>query len=79
MEDIKFSPDGRLIAYGTHGGLSPVEIVEVTAQKKLKKVASANVGLTSALTHLDWSQDGQLLMLNSQANELMFIDVNSRR
>ena len=79
VEDIKFSPDGRLIAYGTHGGLSPVEIVEITAQKKLKKVASANVGLTSALTHLDWSQDGQILMLNSQANELMFIDINSRR
>ena len=79
IEDIKFSPDSTRIAYGNHGGLSPVEIVEVTAQKKLKKVATANVGLTSALSHLDWSIDGQLLMINSQANELMFIDINSRK
>ena len=27
IEDIKFSPDGNLIAYGNHGGLSPIEIV----------------------------------------------------
>ena len=58
IEDIKFSPDGKTIAFGYHGGLSPVELVEVTAQKKLRKVASAKIGLTSALSHLDWSQDG---------------------
>ena len=78
IEDIKFSPDGKLIAYGTHGGLSPLEIVEVTPQKKLKKKATCNLGLTSALTHLDWSQDGETIMLNSQANELMFVSVSSK-
>lgn len=55
IEDIKFSPTGKHIAYGNHGGLSPLEIVEVTAQKKLKKYCSASIGLTSALSHLDWS------------------------
>lgn len=65
IEDIKFSPDGTKIAYGYHGGLSPVEIVEVTSQMKLKKVATCKVGLTSALSHLDWSQDGETLMVNS--------------
>lgn len=65
IEDIKFSPTGQHIAYGNHGGLSPLEIVEVTAQKKLKKYCSANIGLTSALSHLDWSQDGETLMINS--------------
>ena len=79
IEDIKFSPDGRYIAYGTHGGLSPLEIVEVQPNKKLKKYATANVGLTSALTHLDWSQDGETIMVNSQANELMFISLGSKK
>ena len=65
IEDIKFSPDGTLIAYGNHGGLSPVEIVQIGPQQKLKKKATCKVGLTSALTHLDWSQDGQVLMINS--------------
>lgn len=78
IEDIKFSPDGQYIAYGYHGGTSPMEIVQVTSQKKLKKHATCNVGLTSALSHLDWSQDGQLVMVNSQANELMFISVASK-
>lgn len=75
VEDIKFSPDGQYIAYGYHGGASPMEVVQVTSQKKLKKHATVKVGLTSALSHLDWSQDGQLVMVNSQANELMFISV----
>jgi WD40 repeat protein len=79
IEDIKFSPTGEYIAFGTHGGLSPLELVQVTAQKKLKKIASSNLGLTSALTHLDWSQDGEVLMLNSQANELLFVDFNSKK
>ena len=75
IEDIKFSPDGKYIAYGYHGGLSPIEIAEITGAGKLKKYATCKVGMTSALTHLDWSQDGCLLMVNSQANELMFINV----
>ena len=31
IEDIKFSPDGQYIAYGYHGGVSPLEVVQVTA------------------------------------------------
>lgn len=31
IEDMKFSPDGKYIAWGTHGGLSPLEIAEVTS------------------------------------------------
>lgn len=32
IEDIKFSPDGTMIAYGYHGGLSPLEIVQIGPQ-----------------------------------------------
>ena len=51
----------------------------MNAQKKLAKYCSANIGLSSALTHLDWSQDSASLVINSQANELMFFDVASKR
>jgi WD40 repeat protein len=29
VEDIKFSPDGTTIAYGTHGGVSKLELAKV--------------------------------------------------
>ena len=32
------------------------------------------VGLTSALTHLDWSSSSDKLVVNSQAYELKFVD-----
>ena len=45
----------------------------------MTKYCQANIALTSALTHLDWSQDSQALVINSQANELMFFDMNSKK
>ena len=43
----------------------------------LTKHVSQNLGLSSALTHLDWSQDSQTIVLNSQAYELMFINAQA--
>ena len=65
--------------FGTHGGLSKVEVVKVLDNgKKLHKVAAVNLGISSALTHLDWSMDSNSVVLNSQAYELMWLDVNSQ-
>ena len=55
IEDIKISPCNKYVAFGTHGGLSKVHVWKVNAQKKMTKYCQANIGLTSALTHLDWS------------------------
>ena len=55
IEDIKISPCCKYVAFGTHGGLSKVDIQKVNQQKKLAKYCSANIALSSALTHLDWS------------------------
>lgn len=67
-----------MVAFGTHGGLSRIELVKVTENgKKLTKIASVNVAISSALTHLDWSMDSNSLVINSQAYELMWLDVNS--
>lgn len=40
VEDIKISPDCQMIAFGTHGGRSKIDLARVTAQKKLTKLAS---------------------------------------
>ena len=55
IEDIKISPCNKFVAFGTHGGLSKVDVWKVSGQKKLTKYCQANIALTSALTHLDWS------------------------
>ena len=78
IEDIKFSPDGSKVAFGAHGGASRIEIAGVQ-NKKLVKMYTINAGLTSALTHLDWSVDGALIVANSQAYELKFVNVEGKR
>ena len=56
IQDIKFSPDGKLVAFGAHGGASHVEIFSVEGSK-FGSGKVANAGLTSALLSVDWSQD----------------------
>lgn len=77
IQSIKFSPDSSQIAFGAHGGPSKIEIVSVQSGRLVKK-AVINAGLTSALTHLDWSVDGSLLAVNSQAYELKFVNVEGK-
>ena len=80
IEEIKFSPDNQYIAFGAHGGASKVEVLKLIGKenkKKLKRVGMANVGLTSALLHLDWDVDSSFLVINSQAYELKFMSIDS--
>ena len=72
FEDIKYSPDGTMVATGFHGGASKLELMKVTSNSIAKK-ATFNAGTTSALTHLDWSKDDSFLQLNSTAYELKFV------
>ena len=78
IEDIRFSPDCSMVAYGAHGGRSPIEILKVEANK-LNKYCSINVGLTSALLHLDWSADSAFIVCNSQAYELKFASISAQK
>ena len=78
IEDIKFSPDGSKVAFGAHGGASKVEVIGVQ-NRKLVKMYTINAGLTSALTHLDWSADGALVVVNLQAYELKFVNIEGKR
>lgn len=77
LEDIKFSPDNTKIAFGTHGGLSKIELVNVEANGKISRGKAIDVKMTSALTHLDWSTDSQYIVCNSQAYEIFWVCVDS--
>jgi microtubule-associated protein-like 6 len=80
VQDVKISPDAKLVAFGVHGGNSNVELATVDAKSlRLRHTRSIDVAMHSALLHLDWSQDSRLLALNSQAYELLFLDVAAER
>jgi len=79
IEDIKVSPDNTMVAFGAHGGASPIEIMSVQNNRKLTKLKKINAGLTSALLHLDWSTDSNIILVNSQAYELLFISVQTEK
>lgn len=80
VEDVKIAPNSKMIAFGTHGGLSKVELINVLDNgRTLQKLASVNMGISSALTHLDWSTDSNTIVLNSQGYELMWLDINSKK
>jgi WD40 repeat protein len=79
VEDIKFSPDSTRVAFGSHGGNSKLNFVTVNAQGKPTKIEHSKVAISSALICLDWSQDSQVVVLNSQSYELLFIDANSKK
>jgi hypothetical protein len=53
--------------------------VTVNAQGKPVKIEKSKVAISSALICLDWSQDGQVVAINSQSYELLFIDANSKK
>lgn len=78
VEDLKFSPDGSKLAFGAHGCASKVEVFTVDAGKLIKHCI-INVGITSALTHIDWSVDSSLVCVNSEAYELKFVSLDQRK
>lgn len=65
IEDIKISPDGKMVAFGAHGGASKLEIVHVINGSKFGAAFEINCGLTSALLHVDWSVDSSVCVVNS--------------
>jgi microtubule-associated protein-like 6 len=77
IEDIKVSPDNSMVAFGAHGGCSPIEVMHVKDGNTLQKWKRIDVALTSALLHLDWAKDCSAVVVNSQAYELMFVSIQT--
>lgn len=66
IEVVRFSPDGSMIAFGSHGGNSPISIAKIAASgaatlKKTKDVTA----FSSAIVSIDWSLDGQCIVANT--------------
>lgn len=78
VEDIKISPDSTKVAFGTHGGVSKVEVITLDSQGKPGKIDKLKIIFSSALIAVDWSIDSQKVMANSQAGELYWASVASK-
>lgn len=81
IQELKISPDSNYVAYGAHGGVSKVEVLSVNAssgKNALTQYAIINPRFTSALTHLDWSEDSNYVVCNSLAFELKFLNLSAK-
>ena len=79
VEDIKVSPDCKYVAFGTHGGLSKIDIAKIDDSGMLIKYSSCGtLMLSSALISLDWTLDSENVIVNSQAAELKWLNVTSK-
>ena len=78
IEDLKISPDSKMCAFGAHGGNFHMQILNC-GRNKLENKCVINTRISSALIHLDWCTDNSTIVINSQAYELMWFDVHSKK
>ena len=71
IQTIQFSPSGRTCAVGTHG--SVVCLLDAGDNFKCKGVLSKS---SSAISSLDWSEDGCYIQTNDLGYELLFYSVD---
>ena len=70
IDDLKFSPDGSMLAVGSHDNF--VDVYDVGAAYRRKWRFK---GHTSYVTHLDWSRDSRIIQSNCGAYEILYWDV----
>lgn len=67
---IKYSPDGKYLAVGSHDNF--IYIFTVSEDGKQYKKHGKLMGHSSYVTHLDWSKDSQFLQSNSGDYEILY-------
>jgi len=65
IQDIKVNPNGQKVVFGTHGGLSKIEVASIKPDGTLFGLKQINAGISSALLSIDWSTAGDSVVLNS--------------
>ena len=78
ISDLKYSPDGNLLAVG---GLDKdtdgfMHIFIYDCKNKYKTVKKLK-GHTSKVTHIDWSDDGEYIQSNSTSYELLYHSIEN--
>ncbi|XP_052271012.1 echinoderm microtubule-associated protein-like 2 isoform X1 [Dreissena polymorpha] len=69
-ECIQFSPDGKMLAVGNRDNY--IYVYEVSDDgKKFHRVGRCS-GHSSFVTHIDWSEDGEILRSNSGDYEILY-------
>ena len=71
IECMAYSPDGKLLAVGTHN--STILVYDTESYSKKGKFDKDN----SSILSLDWSKDSQYLRTNSESYELLFYNVET--
>lgn len=85
IQELKISPNNKYVAYGSHCGLGATfSKIEVLNLSNNNKCAFTQYGLidpkiTSALTHLDWDVNSEIIVCNSLAFELKFVSVVAKK
>ena len=72
IEDLKFSPDGKKLAVGSHDNFIYVFNAE-NLQTKPKKFGKSS----SYITHIDWSLDSNSLRTNDGSYEVLYYNVET--
>ena len=77
---LKFSPDGRYLAVAAFTNLDVYSFRYNTEAFSAERVQDLQyngscMGISSPVTHLDWSSDSSLLQCTSKSYELMFFDM----
>jgi len=74
IEAIAYSPDGTMLAAGTHGIATVIMDV-----KNNYKVMSVLKKSNAVITHLDWSKNSKHLRTNDKGYELLFYDIDFKK
>lgn len=83
ISDIKFSPNDKMLAVGSHDGYIDIYsctaalATHLTAAKAELRYLKRLRGHVSYITHLDWSADNLLLQSTCGAYEILYWDVSS--
>lgn len=73
----KLTKDGnRTLAIGAKGNVKgQIDIVKIDVKPEIERVTVLNLNAAGGVTHMNWSEDGDILALNTERGELKFIQI----
>lgn len=75
IEDLKFSPDGNMLAVGSHDGVIDFYSINKGRLRSYWRMDKHN----SFITHLDWSEDSSYIHSNCANYEILYTNVLGKK